>query len=90
MHSLIKGKDIYYLPNFNNKNIDITQIFKIKSAFDLPLKFNILLFYDEFKDDEKILLDVFNNINFFRKSTSCNNINYFWFCHKTQFLPIQL
>jgi translation initiation factor 1 (eIF-1/SUI1) len=67
--SLRKGKDIYYIPNFTNKEINIKEIFKIKemfSAFDL--KFNILLFYDEFKDDEVILNDVIENLGFFDSS----------------------
>jgi hypothetical protein len=32
-------------------------------TFDL--KFNILLFYDEFKNDEVILTDVMDNLEFF-------------------------
>jgi hypothetical protein len=67
VHSLQKGKDIYYIPNFTNKNIDIKQLFDIKKAFSFPLTFNTLVFYEEFKDDES-LSDILSNLERFDTS----------------------
>lgn len=68
VHSLKKGKNIYYIPDFTNKNINIKEIFKIKEILNFNIKFNILLFYDEFKEDEQILNDLLSNINLFDTS----------------------
>lgn len=68
VHSLKKGKDIYYLPNFSNKNLDLKEIFKIKDHLPFDLQFNILLFYDEFKSDDQLLADIFANMDTFHSS----------------------
>lgn len=68
IHSLKKGKSIYYIPDFTNKDINIKEIFKIKDILNFDIKFNILLFYDEFKEDEKILNDLLSNMNLFDTS----------------------
>ncbi len=67
-HSLNKKKDIYYIPNFSNKNIDVEEIFKIKSLLNDDTNFNILLFYDEFKNNEEINQSILSNMNIFNAS----------------------
>lgn len=42
--SILKKKDIYYLPNFSNKDIIIEDLFKIKKILNDNVNFNILLF----------------------------------------------
>jgi hypothetical protein len=66
-HSLFKKKDIYYIPNFSNKEIDIEEVFKIKKLLE-GNNFNILLFFDEFKDNEEINQSILSNMNIFDAS----------------------
>lgn len=68
IHSLKKGKDIYYIPNFSNKKLDIKEIYKIKEILSFDIQFNILVFYDEFKSDDVLLTDIFDNMSFFHTS----------------------
>jgi len=68
-HSMDKNKDIYYIPNFNNKNFNIDDVFKIKNILsDHKINFNILIFYDEFKDDDYINQSILENMNIFDAS----------------------
>lgn len=68
-HSVDKKKDVYYIPNFNNKNFDIDEVFKIKNILnENKVKFNILIFYDEFKDDDYINQSILENMNIFDAS----------------------
>ena len=67
-HALKKGKDIYYIPDYKSKDIKFEQLFKLKSSIEYEIDFNILLFYDEFIDDEKTLSDVYKNLNNFNSS----------------------
>jgi hypothetical protein len=66
-HSLSKKKDIYYIPNFSNKEIEIEEVFKIKKLLE-GNNFNILLFFDEFKDNEDINKSILSNMNIFDAS----------------------
>jgi len=66
-HTFKKCKDVYYIPNYN-ENMNIKELFRIKEAFPFNIKFNILLFYDEYKDDEIILKDLFDNMDIFDAS----------------------
>lgn len=67
-HSLRKGKTIYYIPDFKNSDIDITEIFKLKEILDFDINFNVLVFYEEFMQDNKIINDVIGNLDFFNSS----------------------
>lgn len=68
-HSIDKNKDVYYIPNFNNKNFDIKEVFKIKKILSThEINFNILIFYDEFKDDDYINQSILENMNIFDAS----------------------
>jgi len=68
VHSLKKSKDIYYIPNFKNNKIVISEILKLRNIMNFDIKFNILVFYDEFINDTELLEEVFNNINEFDSS----------------------
>lgn len=72
-HSLKKGKDIYYIPNFSNKEIDINEVFKIKDLLDEDIKFNILIFYDEFVNDSHINETILENMTIFDASQILKN-----------------
>jgi len=67
-HSLRKGKDIYYIPDFKTKNVQVSQLFKLKEILEFDINFNILLFYEEFMDDSETLNDVFENMSKFTTS----------------------
>lgn len=66
-HSLRKGKDIYYIPDFK-KDVSVKELFKLKEILEFHINFNVLLFYEEFKEDKDILDDVFENMSDFTSS----------------------
>lgn len=68
IQSLNKGKDIYYIPNFSNDKLDICEMLKIKKILKEGTDFNILMFFDEFKEDVRIQNDVLTNISVFDNS----------------------
>lgn len=68
IQSLNKGKDIYYIPNFHNEKLDIKEILKIKNILKEGTNFNILMFFDEFKEDTRIQNDVLTNLSIFDNS----------------------
>lgn len=72
-HSLKKGKDIYYIPNFSNKNINMTEVFKIKEILTEGIDFNILIFYDEFVNDVHINESILENMTMFDASQILKN-----------------
>lgn len=68
IQSLNNEKDVYYIPNFTNKKFDIKEIFKIKKILKEDTLFNVLMFFDEFKDDIKFQNEILTNITIFDKS----------------------
>jgi hypothetical protein len=68
IQSLNKGKDIYYIPNFTNEKLDIKEVLKIKKILKEGTLFNILMFFDEFKEDTRIQNDVLTNLGLFDNS----------------------
>ena len=66
--ALNKEKDVYYIPNFSNKKFDVKEIFKIKKILKEGTAFNILMFFDEFKDDVRFQNEVLTNITIFDNS----------------------
>lgn len=72
-HSLQKNKDIYYVPDFKNKDISVKDLFKLKEILNFDINFNVLLFYDEFINNEIILNDVFDNMANFNTSQILKN-----------------
>lgn len=66
IHALKKGKNIYYIPNFDNDNIDILELFKLREIIKgVDFEFNILMFHDEFKDNNEINQNIIENIDKF-------------------------
>jgi len=68
VQNLNKGKDIYYIPNFSNEKLDLKEILKIKKILKDGTSFNILMFFDEFKEDTRIQNEVFTNLDLFDNS----------------------
>ena len=62
VHSLQKSKDIYYIPNPDD-NIIISEILKLRQLLNFDIKFNALIFYEEFLDDTATMDDLFKNIS---------------------------
>lgn len=68
-HAMQKGKSIYYIPDFTNKDIDVKQVYSVKNVFnDFDFKFNALVFFKEFINDDNIKDDIFDNLDFFDNS----------------------
>jgi hypothetical protein len=66
-HSLQKNKDIYYIPNLENKEFDLEILFNIKKILKIDTEFNLLLFLDDIKNTI-ITNSILDNINNFTKS----------------------
>lgn len=62
-----KKKNIYYLPDFNN-DFSIEKLLNIKKILGKENNFNVLIFYNEFRKDPKILDDVLSNLSKFNHS----------------------
>jgi hypothetical protein len=44
-----KGKDIYYIPNYSNNDLNMNKLFKLKeSILEIDDSFNLLCFHEEF------------------------------------------
>ncbi len=67
VQSLKKGRDIYYLPNFNG-NFTLEQLLNIKEYIGNEINFNILMFYDEFRGEDNICNEVLSNLSKFDTS----------------------
>jgi len=61
-----RNKDIYYLPDFDEE-FSIEKLLNIKKIL-ADNNFNVLIFYNEFRKDQGILDDVFNNLSKFSNS----------------------
>ena len=66
--ALNKEKDVYYMPNFSNRKFDVKEVFKIKKILKEGTSFNVLMFFDEFKDDVRFQNEVLTNITIFDNS----------------------
>jgi hypothetical protein len=66
--ALNKEKDIYYIPNFTNKKFDIKEVLKIKKILKEGTTFNVLWFFEEFKDDIRFQNEVLTSIPIFDNS----------------------
>lgn len=58
-----KGKDIYYIPNFDDE-FSINKLLNLKKILG-ENNFNILLFYDEFKKNPDYLSEALENLTKF-------------------------
>lgn len=61
-----RKKDIYYIPDFDN-NFSIEKLLNLKKILG-DNNFNILLFYNEFRKNQNIIDDVFDNLSKFTSS----------------------
>lgn len=61
-----KNKDVYYIPNMNNiSTLDIDNIFQIKENLNGKINFNLLFFFEDFKDNQKLYEDLLSSISLF-------------------------
>jgi hypothetical protein len=61
-----KGKDIYYIPDFDNE-FSIEKLMNMRKILE-ENAFNVLIFYNEFRKTPQILDDVFANLSKFSNS----------------------
>lgn len=61
-----KGKDIYYIPNFNS-DFSIEKLLNLKKILG-ENNFNVLVFYNEFRKTPDVLDDVLSNLSKFSNS----------------------
>ena len=61
-----KKKDIYYIPDFDNE-FSIDKLLNLKKILG-DNNFNVLVFYNEFRKNPKIMDDVFENLSKFSNS----------------------
>jgi len=61
-----RKKDIYYLPDFDNE-FSIEKLLNLKKILG-DNNFNVLIFYNEFRKNQEIIEEVFNNLSKFNNS----------------------
>ena len=61
-----RKKDIYYLPDFDNE-FSIEKLLNLKKILG-ENNFNVLIFYNEFRKNQEIIEEVFNNLSKFSNS----------------------
>jgi len=60
-----KNRDVYYIPNISKiDDIEIDDIFQIKENID-KINFNLLFFFEDFKDNQKLYENLLTNISLF-------------------------
>jgi len=61
-----KSKDVYYIPNLHKiTTLEIDDIFQIKENLIGKINFNLLFFYEDFKDNQKLFDDLLSSISLF-------------------------
>lgn len=61
-----KNKDVYYIPNLSKINLlDIDDIFQIKDNLVGKINFNLLFFFEDFKDNQHLYENLLSNISLF-------------------------
>jgi hypothetical protein len=66
--SMKKEKDIYYIPNFYDKSLDISNVLELKKYMNSKSNFNILMFFDEFGNEDPLFRDLLSNLDVFDSS----------------------
>lgn len=61
-----KNKDIYYIPNFQNHQLQVSKLLQMKKIYQDKHNFNLLLFFEEFVGTNWLIdilagLDTFDN-----------------------------
>lgn len=64
IEAMRKNKDIYYIPDFSNKDVFVSKLVKLKKLINLP-NINVIMFFDDFIEDEDFISDFFNNVSNF-------------------------
>jgi hypothetical protein len=62
-----KNKDIYYIPYFDN-DFSIEKLINIKKILSANNTFNIIIFYNDFLENENLINIAFNNLSKFDNS----------------------
>jgi hypothetical protein len=62
-----KNKDVYYVPDFDG-DFSIEKLLNIKRILGQDNNFNVLIFYNDFRKEQKIIEDVFGNLTKFSAS----------------------
>jgi len=61
-----KKYDIYYVPNLSKINtLEIDEIFQMKENLREKVNFNLLFFFEDFKDNQKLYEDLLSSISLF-------------------------
>jgi hypothetical protein len=61
-----KNKDVYYIPNLNKiKTLEIDDIFQIKDNLIKKVNFNLLFFFEDFKDNQELYDNLLSSIYLF-------------------------
>ena len=61
-----KNRDVYYIPNLTKINtLDIDDIFQIKNNLNGKINFNLLFFFEDFKDNQKLYENLLSSISLF-------------------------
>lgn len=68
IQSIKKNKDIYYIPNFYDKELDIKEIIGLKKYAENGTNFSILMFFDDFGPDDEIFKEVIGYLDIFDSS----------------------
>lgn len=65
MQNIRKNNDIYYIPNLNKiSTLEIDDILQIKENLG-KINFNLLFFFEDFKDNQKLYDDLLSSISLF-------------------------
>ena len=61
-----KGKDVYYIPNINKINtIELDELIQMKDILKERINFNLLFFFEDFKENQKLNDSLLSNISVF-------------------------
>ena len=63
-----KDKDIYYIPNFYDKSLNIEQLIELRRYIENGSNFNILMFFDEFGNDDPLFKNLVSHLDVFNSS----------------------
>jgi hypothetical protein len=66
MQSAKKNKDVYYVHNLSKINtLEIDELLQIKDNLKEKINFNLLFFFEDFKENEKLNNNILSNISLF-------------------------
>ena len=61
-----KNKDVYYIPNLDKIDLlEIDDLFQIRENLKDKINFNLLFFFEDFKDNQKLYEDLLCSISLF-------------------------